>query len=191
MRRAISLLLGLACALGLTLLLPAAASAHDVLQATDPGDGATVATLPGTVSLTFSEPPLAMGTQVIVTGPSGDVSEGATSIDGGVVSQALSPSAPGGNYTVTYRVTADDGHPVTGRFTFYASTGLDGAPAASARTEPAPAPVLADEASTSTAADSGGLFVPIMLTIVGATVLLAITGFIVLRTRTDAEDDEG
>ena len=91
MRRAISLLLGLACALGLTLLLPAAASAHDVLQATDPGDGATVATLPGSVSLTFSEPPLAMGTQVIVTGPSGNVSEGVTSIDGGVVPK---PSAP-------------------------------------------------------------------------------------------------
>ncbi len=183
MRRTISLLAGLACALGLTLLLPSAASAHDVLQATNPVDGSTVDTLPGSVSLTFSEPPLAMGAQIIVTGPGGPVAEGAPTIEGGVISQALSPSAPGGNYTVTYRVTADDGHPVTGRLTFYASTGLDGAPAASARTEPAPAPVLAEEESTPTDADSGGLFVPILLTIVGSTVLLGVGAFIFLRTR--------
>ncbi|MEO7754643.1 MAG: copper resistance CopC family protein [Terracoccus sp.] len=181
MRRALSLLLGLACALGLALALPAAASAHDVLQATDPGDGATVATLPASVNLTFSEPPLAMGTQVIVTGPAGTVSEGVTSIDGGVVRQAISATAPGGDYTVTYRVTADDGHPVTGSFAFYAAHGRDGSPA---RRGPTP------RAEPASAQDTGSsaLFVPIMLTIVGATMLLAITGFIVLRTRTDDED---
>ncbi len=185
MRRALSLVVGLACALGLTLLLPSVASAHDVLQATNPVDGATVETLPGSVSLTFSEPPLAMGTQVIVTGPTGPVSEGAPTIEGGVVSQVLSASAPGGNYTVTYRVTADDGHPVTGRFGFYAATGLDGAPAASGRTVPVAAPVPAEEEAPAADTDSSALFVPILLTIVGTTVLLAIAAFIFLKTRSE------
>jgi methionine-rich copper-binding protein CopC len=113
MRRAVSVVLLLLLAI---LWTPAAASAHDVLQRTDPADGSTVPVTPGRISLTFSEAPLSIGTQVIVTGPSGPAQEGAPVVSGTVVSQALDASAPAGDYTVTYRVTSDDGHPVTGTF---------------------------------------------------------------------------
>ena len=52
------------------------ASAHDVLRSTNPADGAVVDRLPDRVVLTFDEPALAIGTQVVVTGPAGTVSDG-------------------------------------------------------------------------------------------------------------------
>ncbi len=85
--------------------------------------------MPRAWSLTFTEAPLSIGTQVVVTGPSGAVRPGAPTINGRVVTQAIAPSAPAGSYTVTYRVTSDDGHPVTGSFAFVATTGLDGSTA--------------------------------------------------------------
>lgn len=172
MRRLASALL----ALGLLVAAPTAAFAHDVLERTNPADGTTVTTLPDSVVLTFSEAPLALGAQVVVAGPSGQVSSGAPTISGRDVRQAIAPSAPGGDYTVSYRITSDDGHPVTGTFSFHATIGRDGSTATAGATvhvRPVPA---ADDAQ-------GSLLVPILLTIVGTVVLLAVGGFLVLRGR--------
>jgi hypothetical protein len=178
MRRVSSLLLALGVALSVTVGLPAAASAHDVLERTNPSDGAVVDTLPGTVELTFAEAPLSVGTQVVVTGPKGDVAEGGPTIDGSVVRQRLAASAPGGDYTVTYRVTSDDGHPVSGTFSFHAMVGLDGSTATAG-----PSVHVRQHDSTNEEAASS-TFVPVLLTIVGTAVLLALGGFLVVRTRT-------
>jgi methionine-rich copper-binding protein CopC len=174
MRRLLSVLL----ALGFVVAVPAAASAHDVLERTNPADGTSVDRLPGAVELTFSEEPVAIGTQVLVKGPSGNVESGSPSIDGRVVTQPLDLDAPGGDYTVTYRVTSDDGHPVTGTFTFHAVVGLDGSTAtAGPSVHVKPAGAAEQEATASSP------FVPVLLTVVGTLVLLGIGGFVVLRGR--------
>jgi methionine-rich copper-binding protein CopC len=172
MRRLASALL----ALGLLVALPTTAFAHDVLERTDPADGTTVTQLPGAVVLTFSEAPLEIGTQVVVTGPSGPVSSGSPTIEGRAVTQALAANAPGGDYTVSYRVTSDDGHPVTGTFSFHATIGLDGSTATAGATVHVKPVSGADDAQ-------GSLLVPILLTIVGTVVLLGVGGFLVLRGR--------
>jgi methionine-rich copper-binding protein CopC len=172
MRRLASALL----ALGLLVALPTTAFAHDVLESTDPADGTSVTHLPGAVVLTFSEAPLEIGTQVVVTGPSGPVSSGSPTIEGRAVTQALAPSAPGGDYTVSYRVTSDDGHPVTGTFSFHATIGLDGSTATAGATVHVKPVSGADDPQNS-------LLVPILLTIVGTVVLLGVGGFLVLRGR--------
>lgn len=96
------------------------AAAHDVLTATAPGNGSTVARTPSSVVLTFDAPAIAMGTKISVTGPSGDVGQGGPALVDNTVSQALQPGAPAGPYTVEWRVTSADGHPVSGTFTFTA-----------------------------------------------------------------------
>ena len=179
MRRLASALL----ALGLVVAVPTTALAHDVLERTNPADGTTVTHLPGTVVLTFSEAPLEIGTQVVVTGPSGPVSSGVPTVEGRDVTQALAPTAPGGDYTVSYRVTSDDGHPVTGTFSFHATIGLDGSTATAGATVHVQPVTGADDAR-------GSLLVPILLTIASTVVLLGIGGYLVLRGReADREAD--
>lgn len=172
MRRVLSVLAVLAV---VVLGTPLTASAHDVLESTSPAAGSTVARLPQSVSLTFTEAPLSIGTQVVVTGPTGELQQGAPTVDGRVVTQAISPSAPAGSYTVTYRVTSDDGHPVTGTFAFVAMTGLDGSTAAPGATVQQVAQPADDSASFPLAA--------VLLTIAGTVVLLAVGGFLALRSR--------
>ena len=176
MRRVLSVLAVLAVLAVVLLGTPLTASAHDVLETTSPAAGSTVQRMPSSVSLTFTEAPLALGTQVVVTGPSGAMQQGAPTIDGRVVTQAIAPSAPAGSYTVTYRVTSDDGHPVTGSFAFVATTGLDGSTAAPGTAVQQPAAPAADDSSSFPLA-------AVLLTIAGAVVLLGIGGFVALRSR--------
>ncbi len=166
MRRTIALVL---LAIGFALVGAPAASAHDVVESTTPADGTTVDRLPTSVSITLSDDPLAIGTQVIVKGPSGTVTEGEPKIDGRVITQQLSPQAPAGDYTVTYRVTSTDGHPISGTFAFHATLGLDGSTA----TAGAPVPVQQGDTPAQESAKHSQ-FVPVMLTIAGVVIVLII-----------------
>lgn len=132
---------------GLVLALVAApAYAHDELRSSDPADGATVAAPPTRVVLTFSEPPVALGSQVVVTGPAGAVSSGTPRIEGVTVVQDVQPQAPAGRHTVEWRVTSDDGHPVSGTLAFTAQAAAGGTPSAGGTTSaPATAPAPAEE----------------------------------------------
>jgi methionine-rich copper-binding protein CopC len=98
------------------------ASAHNTLTSTDPADQETVQSAPQAVVLTFDEPAIAMGTQVVVTGPSGQVQQGPAGLAGKTITQDLQPGAPAGTYTVAWRVTSADGHPVSGAFSFTVKT---------------------------------------------------------------------
>ncbi len=185
MRRVPSFLLALGVAAGVVLGVvgtPTVASAHDVLVRTNPADHSVVATLPATVELTFEEPPLAVGTQVVVTGPTGNVAEGSPAIDGSIVRQKLAASAPGGDYTVTYRVTSDDGHPVSGSFSFHATVGRNGSTATAG-------PSIHVQQADPAADTSSSSIVPVLLTIVATCVLLAVGGFLLLRGRPTKDAD--
>ena len=134
-----------AAALGAGLVLAlvsAPAYAHDELRSSSPSDGTTLARPPAQIVLTFEEPPVELGAQVVVTGPDGPVSSGTPRLDGDDVIADVQPSAPAGRYTVAWRVTSDDGHPVSGTFAFTATAAAGGA-TASAATTPAAAPAPA------------------------------------------------
>lgn len=105
------------------------ASAHDVLLSTSPAAGSTVDQVPGSVVLTFDNPAIAMGTQLVVTGPSGPVQQGPARLIDNTVVQDLQGGAPAGDYTVQWRVTSIDGHPVGGTFAFTARAAGAGTPA--------------------------------------------------------------
>lgn len=110
------------------------AAAHDELVSTDPADGATVATAPDQVTLTFTDKAIALGTEVKVTAPDGSVvSAGDPQLGPTTVVQPLAPARPAGTYTVVWRVTSADGHPVSGTFHFAATSAVGvAAPTASA-----------------------------------------------------------
>jgi hypothetical protein len=156
-------------AVGFALVGAPMASAHDVLESTSPANGATVERLPRTVTLTFSDDVLPVGTQILVKGPSGNVAQGSPTIEGPVVHQQLTPQAPAGDYVVTYRATSSDGHPISGTFSFHATLGLDGSTA----TQGAPVPVQQQDSRGATAGQQSS-FVPVMLTITGVVVLVLI-----------------
>ncbi|HEX6404830.1 MAG TPA: copper resistance protein CopC, partial [Pseudonocardiaceae bacterium] len=97
------------------------ASAHAALIATEPGQGAVVGTLPATVSLTFSEPVVVAPGGVRVFGPDGgEVDDGHATHLGSAptVGVRLTHQSHQGTYTVSWRVTSADSHPVAGAFTF-------------------------------------------------------------------------
>lgn len=167
---------------GLVLVGAPAASAHDVLESTSPSDGATLDRLPQQVTLTFAEKPLALGLQILVKGPTGDAAKGQATINGTVVSQQLSPQAPAGSYVVTYRVTSSDGHPISGTFSFHAAVGLDGSTATATATQDAPAARQGQDTPSQTS-DEAPSFVPVMLTIAGAVVILLMIAIVWLLSR--------
>ena len=115
----------LAVALAVAALLvgsATAAQAHNILVGTSPADGSTAKVVPMQVMLTFNEPALAIGTEIIVTGPAGQEQSGAAVLVNNTVTEHLRPGSPAGPYAVIWRVTSADGHPVSGRFSFTAAS---------------------------------------------------------------------
>ncbi|MFF4327893.1 copper resistance protein CopC [Streptomyces sp. NPDC001591] len=99
------------------------ATAHAALTASDPKDGAVVATAPAQVTLSFSEE-VAMGDDSIrVMDPQGkrvDTGELRNMCSGSVIryGTALHSGLPDGTYTVAWQAVSADSHPVSGAFTF-------------------------------------------------------------------------
>jgi methionine-rich copper-binding protein CopC len=119
-----------------------AASAHDELVDLEPGNKATVSTPPTEVQLVFGASPMVAGTRIRVTGPRGTVvSTGPATIDGGAVVQKLTGGLANGVYRVDWRVTASDGHPVSGTYTWIlrATPATASTPAAASTLASAPA----------------------------------------------------
>jgi methionine-rich copper-binding protein CopC len=116
------------------------ASAHSTLTSTNPADQEIVQSAPQAVVLTFDEPAIAMGTQVVVTGPSGQVQQGQPRLIDNTITEDLQPGAPAGAYIVAWRVTSADGHPVSGTFSFSAKTAAATQPPITPQTTPAATP---------------------------------------------------
>jgi LPXTG-motif cell wall-anchored protein len=128
----------LGAALLLTVLSSGPAAAHNQLASSDPADGAALDRTPEAVLLTFTEPAVSLGTEVVVTGPDGAAADGPPQLVDATVRQPLLEGAPAGTYTVDWRVTSTDGHPIAGRLSFTSA-----APGTGTYTGPAqsPAPV--------------------------------------------------
>jgi methionine-rich copper-binding protein CopC len=121
----------------------APAEAHTTLTSSNPAKGATVAS-PAQIKLTYGDPVRFPG--VVVMDAKGGHHESGTpsAVDNHVVEQVNGVLTPG-VYTVGWRVVAEDGHPVTGKFTFTvkaeAGSGSSAAPAVQASSAPAAQPV--------------------------------------------------
>ncbi|MFD9571053.1 copper resistance CopC/CopD family protein [Streptomyces sp. NPDC059982] len=117
------LVLVLAALLATLFAAAAPASAHAALTASDPKDGAVVATAPAQVTLSFSEQ-VAMGDDSIrVMDPAGkrvDTGELRDMCSGSTIryGTALHSGLPDGTYTVAWQAVSADSHPVSGAFTF-------------------------------------------------------------------------
>jgi copper resistance protein C len=133
------LLAALVSAAVILVLAAAPAAAHNSLLTSTPAAGATVARMPDVVVLTFDEPAIAMGTQIVVTGPSGPVQSGPPVLVDTSVQQAIQPGAPAGRYMVAWRIGSVDGHPVTGTFQFTAQAAGEAQALPPGSTSPTPA----------------------------------------------------
>lgn len=153
--RGIAVLVG-ACLATLVLLVTGtpAAQAHDELVGSSPEADARLDAAPEEVELQFSGAIQELGTEVVVTAPDGtSVSDGPVLIDGTRVVQPLTADLSAGGYTVVWRATSADGHPLSDEFAFTVASGST--PGAATSSSAAPDPTTdVGEASASTPAPS-------------------------------------
>ncbi|MEV4098410.1 copper resistance CopC family protein [Streptosporangium saharense] len=186
MRRLLTVLL-LASAALLSVVTPA--QAHNVLIGSDPENGASLATAPERITLTFDQAVRQGFAQISVTGPGGTRwEEGKTTVSGEKVSVEVRPLGPAGQYVAGYRILSSDGHPVSGKVTFTltaAGTGTPAQAAPGASAAPAQAPDLSAQAAE--AAQNGGAGMAV-LWIVGALVLLGGATVVAMRRSGSREE---
>jgi methionine-rich copper-binding protein CopC len=108
------------------------ASAHTTLILSDPVHDTTIQQWPDHLSLTFGEPlQVLAGAQinkVSVTNANAASLEGATTINGAVLSVKVAPNSVEGPVLVNYRIAAADGHVLDGEYTFTYKNGVAVAP---------------------------------------------------------------
>ncbi|QFQ29783.2 hypothetical protein EEW87_004680 [Janibacter melonis] len=149
-----SLVACVAAVLALAGALPA--SAHAALVRSSPTSGSTLTAVPPEVALTFNESIDPQFTSVTVKSGSTTASTGKPTVEGPTVYQSLDPRMDEGTYTVSYRVTSADGHPVSGSYTFtYTSSGgEDPEPSGSSTSEPSTTSSTSEPSTSSTSEPS-------------------------------------
>ena len=139
--------------LGLVLLTATPATAHSALLSTDPADGAKLTAAPASTQFVFSQDVLPSFAQVTIAGPDGAVTRLETTINGATVHAAVPTSPPltAGLWTLAYRITAKDGHPITGTtsFTLTSQAGSSGPSGPSPAATGSLLPSAPDRAATS------------------------------------------
>ncbi|WP_340685906.1 copper resistance CopC family protein [Amycolatopsis coloradensis] len=126
---------------GLALLGTASpALAHSELKSSDPARGASLATPPTQIKLTFSGPvTLADDNPIQITGPeNASWTVGRAEVAGAVVTAPVQAVGPAGEYTLRYKVTFEDTHAASGSVKFNLSA-LAASPSQSPASSQAPA----------------------------------------------------
>jgi methionine-rich copper-binding protein CopC len=158
-RRLLSALMTGLFLLGFGIAATGVAAAHSAATGSVPEDKATVDSGPARVSVMFNEELQPSFPSLTVVGPDGNLwSKGEPVVEGNTVSVALGELGPVGEYTIAYRVTSADGHPVSGKRQFTLSKPGNGAPG------PKPNAKAGDSSD-----DSGGI--PLWVFVAGAVVL--------------------
>jgi len=148
------------------------ASAHAELETMNPGPGATLKDLPDEVVLTFSEAVRTPAFVEVTSADGANVAKGDARIVDNKVTQALGAPAGGGRYSVSYRITSADGHPVGGTVRFTVLSDAGGG--ASSPQGNGAAPSAGDE--------SGGMSTTQLVLLLGVLVLgLAVLAFATRR----------
>lgn len=102
-------------------------AAHAVLLSASPPPGSLLETPPAEVTVTFSEPVSAEADSIVVIDAEGTVVSGPAEGRGATVVAPLE-SADTGWHAVSWWAVSDDGHPVSGAWTFRIGAGDDTAP---------------------------------------------------------------
>ncbi|MFB9378629.1 copper resistance protein CopC [Kineococcus gynurae] len=176
--------LGLVLVTGGVIATATPSSAHDRLVSSDPTDGASLATAPDRVTLTYNNEVLQVGSEIGLSTAAGDpVPTDPATVDGKTVSVPWPAGQGGGEYTVVWRVVSSDGHPIDGTLRFsVAGTPTTSAPATASpdpsatSAAPGATPDSTPAADESDAADGsgpsgllvGGIVVLVLLIVVGA-----------------------
>lgn len=163
----------------------AAAQAHDEVEGTAPSNGSTVASVPAKVTITLSNTPAEIGSQINVLDASGtNWSQGAVDVLDNVATQQLKAGAPAGKYTVKWRLVSSDSHPIEGDFTFTATAGGvgGGAVAGPAQTLQQAVTPVPEQAQTTGGAPWG------IAVLVAGLVVVVVALIVLARRRLRAED---
>lgn len=151
-------------------------AAHSSEAGTTPEEGEVVLTAPRLVEVRFDSPLLDVGAAMVVRHSDGtSIVLGTPRVDRQSISIDVDPAAPPGDYSVAYRVVAEDGHAIESSFGYTVSGG---------DTAPTQEPVEATEMSApgDTAAAEPSSTPPYLLIVGGVLVLLlAGAGAIALR----------
>lgn len=129
------------------ILVGPAARAHTELVDSSPQAGQRLTATPDTIELVFNERVEAdLATVVLVPGEADDMTLGV--IEGSDPTSLISrlperPAMPPGRWTVSYRVTSSDGHPISGSFEFIVLAAEDEARGRGSAGAPDEAPVPA------------------------------------------------
>ncbi|HEV7169005.1 MAG TPA: copper resistance protein CopC [Micrococcaceae bacterium] len=162
------------------------ASAHDVVESTNPASGSTVASLPADLTITLDNTPGALGSTIQVKDASGkDWAQGNVQVVDHVVTQKLAAGGPAGKYTVLWRLVSSDSHPIEGTFSFTAVGGVAGGDASAANTA---APAQTTTAAVPAAQPAAGFPWGIVVTIVVLVLAVAALGIFARRRLNRAED---
>jgi copper resistance protein C len=106
----------------LLIALPSIGYAHTTLISSDPKPDSIVQVWPDHLTLTFGEPLQTLtGAQinkVNVTNADAQSLEGATTVNGAVLTVAVAPNTVEGPVLVNYRIAAADGHVLDGEYSF-------------------------------------------------------------------------
>lgn len=93
--------------------------AHTDLVSTSPAADSVTEVPPAFISVTFSEPPITEGAAIVLADVAGNVIPvGEVMFEGAKMSVASPPDLPPTEYVVTWRISAEDGHVLTGEFNF-------------------------------------------------------------------------
>ncbi|MBF0723849.1 copper resistance CopC family protein [Sanguibacter inulinus] len=197
-----AILVGLVTAVAL-LLGTSAASAHDTVIGTAPGDGETLTTAPTQVTVETSAVPQSIGSRMVITASDGTVLfDGEPTITDRVASVEL-PAVANDSYQVAWRLVSSDGHPIDGTFGFVvddpaavtptedptsdAATPTADETTVAATTDAAPS----EDSTTATAADtsddgSSTSWIPVALIVV---VIVGLVLLVLFRRRSALQDN--
>ncbi|MGX5769787.1 copper resistance CopC family protein [Microbacterium trichothecenolyticum] len=185
----------IAVALSAIVLLSSAgpAAAHDSLISTSPEAGSTVSVVPQEISLTFSGEVLTLDSAVVieVIAPDGqtNVADGAPVVSGTTVTQAVLAEQGAGNYTVRWRVTSSDGHPISDEYHYTVDAVVvpdaTPSPTTSATQEPEPTPSTTDTTGSGSHGEpsGGGALLSILAVASGAIVVGGVLVVILMVAR--------
>ena len=106
-------------ALSAPALIMAPASGHTSIVSMSPDANEVLSTAPTQVTIETTEEVRDMGSAITVTSPSGQrVDDGSTEIQGTTALIGLTTLTEVGEYTVNYRLLAQDGHPIEDSYVF-------------------------------------------------------------------------
>ncbi|WP_309133077.1 copper resistance protein CopC [Brevibacterium sp.] len=149
------------------------ALAHDQLITETPSNGDSVKSAPDAVTMEFSGSPQKLGNEIDVLHDGQNIATGSPEVQFHTVTQKLRTDLPSGDYTVKWRIVSEDGHPVSGDFTFTVEDDSSTGTAQPSTTSTAGSP------TESAARDAASQTPTLVFTILGAAIIVIVASFLV------------